>query len=1602
MKPNSTSDIRCPNRRTAPLMMFIAAALTLFTFPVYSQTTYVWTNLVSGDASGIWSTPANWSPNGTPVSGDTADFSTLDITAPSTVTLDANQTNAHLIFGDVVGSSDWTVSAGGGILTLSSTTGSPIIEVTNRSVTIQAEIDGTSGFTKLGAGTLILSGQNLYSGVTTQSVGTLTIATAAVGSPDAPLSGPFGVSTLSLEGGTLNTASGGGVIYNSIVVPTGKTVAMGTFVSGVQLALAGSISGGGTINESGNQTAGTHLSGTNSSFTGMFNSTGNGSHRVRFDNANSGSAAAKWFLDNSNTDGEGLAFGDGVIFFGELSGNAQIRNDNGGSGVGATVVRVGDLNTSSLFTGNFANVATLSLLKVGTGTLILSGANQYRGSTTISNGVLQLGNGGGSGTINNDGFVSATVDTTIYNYSRLVFNYNRSDTFTFNPQHHTGTGSLSFTNIGTGTMNLRGTNDYQGDTTIAAGNVRLLTSFAIPSGPGVGNLILNGSLDLNSNNIVVNGLSGNGIVDNVSTNAIASLTIGSNDFASTFNGIIRNTGSALSVNKVGAGKITLGGANTYRGATTVSNGELDLTTSQTGGGAISINTGPTLGVLVNSASSLPTATLTASSGSALNFSGVSSTTIAPINATNLAPAGTVTINVSGSFGAGLQYPLIKFTSYTGAGGFVLGSVPTGVTANLVTNGSTIALNVSAALPLIWKGNISANWDISTTANWTLNSLASTYNDGQSVQFNDTATTGNVNLSANVAPGGVLVSNNSLGYVLTSASGKGIVGSGSLTKQGSGTLTLTGLSNSYSGFSTISGGTVVIGADNNLGAAGTVVINGGALSAASSLTLNANRTLAIGPASGSGTGTIDVASGQTLAFSGVVANNLSGVGSLTKTGTGILTLNGANTYSGSTLVSAGTLAITAAQQTGGAITVNNGARLNVSRTGGNTLPTSALTLGSGGATTVGVGSLSSSLTNAVITATNLTTSGTVTVSILTGVPALGETPLIKYNGSIGGSGFGAFTLATLPPGVTGVLTNDTVNKIVGLNVSSVSALTWTGTNGPAWDVDVTTNWQFLGIDVTFKAGNAVIFDDSSFTNLVSLNASEEVFNLLVTNDLQAYTFTGNGLLTGPMKLTKAGTNVLTLANFGVNAYTGGALVQQGTLDVRNNTALGSGVLTLAGGTIVNNSAVGITLNNNIVAQASTSSRIETSGTTDSQITLNGNLSGSGNIVAADTGSGLGGIVLGGDNSGFTGTLSVSNNASMRFWFNTPSSGSANAQWVLDSTGTDNQKFTFGTGTISFGALSGAGNLRNDGGTSIVTLRIGDLNLNSTFSGQIAANGVAQFSVLKVGAATLTFEASEAYTSATIISNGVLALANNPVTLVDGAIPNTVDIYIASGTALDVSGRSDGNISLGASQTLRGYGTVRGSLDSYGAGTIAPGDGLSGNLGVLTVTNTLGLGGTAWMKLNRAASPNSDRLVAASINYGGTLVVTNAGAPLHVGDTFTLFSAPLLGGAFTLSLPSAYAWNTDNLAVNGSITVVGVYKPVITSANFSTLSSGFITLNGTNGIPSGSFTVLTSTNVALPLSNWTSVLTGAFDGSGNFSGSVPVDPSLPRQFFLLQMP
>lgn len=197
-----------------------------------------WTSTTTG----LWSDGANWSDstvaNGL---GYTADFGTIDTTADVTVHIDSARTIGNLTFGDTLTSSaaGWTLGNNGNsanILTLSG--GTPTITVnqlgTGKTATIGLEIAGTAGLTKMGVGTLVLSGANSYTGTTTISAGTL-----AYGAND--------------------------VISTSGVLVDGGILSMGSYsgsVGTVTVDGGGSITGSGTLSSTGNLYIGKNGSGT--------------------------------------------------------------------------------------------------------------------------------------------------------------------------------------------------------------------------------------------------------------------------------------------------------------------------------------------------------------------------------------------------------------------------------------------------------------------------------------------------------------------------------------------------------------------------------------------------------------------------------------------------------------------------------------------------------------------------------------------------------------------------------------------------------------------------------------------------------------------------------------------------------------------------------------------------------------------------------------------------------------------------------------------------------------------------------------------------------------------------------------------------------------------------------------------------------------------------------------------------------------------------------------------------------------------------------------------------------------------------------------------
>jgi len=513
---------------------------------------------------------------------------------------------------------------------------------------------------------------------------------------------------------------------------------------------------------------------------------------------------------------------------------------------------------------------------------------------------------------------------------------------------------------------------------------------------------------------------------------------------------------------------------------------------------------------------------------------------------------------------------------------------------------------------------------------------------------------------------------------------------------------------------------------------------------------------------------------------------------------------------------------------------------------------------------------------------------------------------------------------------------------------------------------------------------------------------------VTIDVASGTsLTENGILTGTGALTVIDSGTLSLGV--ANSYTGGTIISNGflatTTDMANTSGFGptNSPITFYGGTLAlyrNNGDDGSTtfsFYNPLVVPAGQ--------------TVSLNVFQRGNVYGPLTGGGVINITASGQRSGFagnwsafTGTINITGN----FRVGNPV-GYSNAVINLND-GADldggNASGTYSSNPIfDIGELDGT-SLATLGGAAVTkpspnpTWRVGWKNTTSTFAGTIGNPAGGASAITKVGAGAWILSGQNIYSGSTIISNGVLALATGSNG--DGSIGSSTNIFINAGAFLDVSGRSDVTLPLGSGQVLAGNGTVLGLLDTVSGGTVSPGGGITGATGTLTVTNGVSLnGGTAWMKLNRAGSPTSDKLAAPGITLGGTLMVTNIGAPLQTGDTFTLFSGALSGAFGTLILPGYYTWDTSQLSVNGSIKVTSLLPPPkISSVDSSQLASGYLTLNAVNGAPNGPVNVLTTTNLTRSLSSWTTATSTAFDATGNLSVQVTVDPTLPQSYFLLQ--
>jgi fibronectin-binding autotransporter adhesin len=661
-------------------------------------------------------------------------------------------------------------------------------------------------------------------------------------------------------------------------------------------------------------------------------------------------------------------------------------------------------------------------------------------------------------------------------------------------------------------------------------------------------------------------------------------------------------------------------------------------------------------------------------------------------------------------------------SYVNAGTLQIGNAGAAgsVIGNIVNNAAVI---INRTTDLTYAGVVSGTGSLTQAGSATLIlTNVNTYSGGTTIsagtlQLGDGTTNGSI--VGNVTDNATFAFANPTAQTFSGA----ISGTGSLTKGAAGVLTLSG-TNSYQGSTTITAGTISIAADANLGTApggatpASIVLNGGALSATASFPLSTYRGVALGPAGGSGTGTIDVASGMTLTYGGIIANNTGGTGALSKTGAGVLYVTAQATHSGGTTLGADSgrleynVGSNVAFGTGG-VTLGGGSYRRREYCGTTTNRTDAtpFSIGASGGTIAASndnftsGNLNLTLSGA------FTGSGTVTLDAGGGLPQSGSQ---TTNGSIFLSGDNSGFSGTMSLSRTTGSGCFRFNNANALNVINDGSIQWTGTGYP---VGVVFNAMEAQLNKLAPGPNCTVGIDGITSNIdltsptlgwankgtVRLGASQNTtYAGQVTANL-VYKFSAVSGVTLTLSHADALTGSTAATLYAVNGNGGIVAVSEtnasysGAITVNANAVLQIGAGGAAGGI-----GTGSVVNNGTL-------QFNRSG---SFLTFSNNISGSGTVTQSGTPTLL---TLTGTNTHSVSTT-VSGGALAT---NTTGLSSANLNlsggvFLLDGTGADSLTWAQFAANRSLGYGGGASQWQITGAGGGFAARNADVTIDSSAS------------------------------------------------------------------------------------------------------------------------------------------------------------------------------------------------------------------------------------------------------------------------------------------------
>ena len=885
------------------------------------------------------------------------------------------------------------------------------------------------------------------------------------------------------------------------------------------------------------------------------------------------------------------------------------------------------------------------------------------------------------------------------------------------------------------------------------------------------------------------------------------------------------------------------------------------------------------------------------------------------------------------------------------------------------NVTRISLNATGAANGSSIGAIevgSGNLLIENTGNknWTLGNITGTGNLSFAISNTLTPVVGSINNTGTItnAPGGTTT------LALSGAIGSNVTGvtQNSATSQ----LTLSG-TNTYTGATTISDGTLSVGAATNLGAgAANLVFDGGTLQITGTVLTsvtgightvftNDGKTVGLDINSSTNTFTFDQVLNQTT-------------GGLTKLGAGTLVLNQSNTYTGATTISAGTLrsANNGALGTTASVSVSGAGTLAVNY-GGISDYTDAQLTTLLGKTTLGTGSTfafdntngSGAYTGALATPSNLTKLGGNTIALS------GPVSLTSASAQTIGNTSGTLTISgnvTKTAGDLTILTSQTQataisgNLTVGGRISTINA----GTLTLSGDNSGTNGWDLGSTNVVVDSANAL-----GSTGTINFGTGMATTGAL--------TFTANGAATDPSSrftvdptgnynIASSGGATVTLASALAGNGAAGFNVRGGTVILGNagnsfagSTSITSGTLSVAGiGNAGNNSQLGTngTINLGNATQGSgTLAYTGTGETTDKVINLasttagqtiqannaSGLLKFTSDLTA--TGAGIKTLTLRGTGAGELAGAIVNSTGATSLTKNDA------GIWTLSGNNTYTGATTVTAGTLVFrttaakasGTVTAAAAGTVGLGVGAVSGDYTDANVAALFNTNTlagfslnAASGVAidttagnftqstaltaARSLTKLGANTLTLTGTNTYSGGTTISAGTLQLGSGGTTgslSTTGTIVNNGTLTINRSNAvvqgIDFSSAAITGI---GSLNLTGSGTTTlNAANTYAGGTTV-------SAGKLLVNNLTGSGtGTEALSIGATATLGGSGFIGSVTSISGTLSPGNSPGTLTFDNAVTLQNGSTT--AIEINAVGTRGTAFDGVNFNGGLTVVG---------------------------------------------------------------------------------